>query len=272
MHSIAGLPYQRNVGLDVLRRSKFSTSLKICNFIDDDVKVNPDYFLKAEEIFKSEKPAALGAFDANLPKPMSTWPRRLLGLASHESGRLLKSGIAIAPARIQEVSEVDWVAGHSVAYSWPLITKVGFNQNLRMFGEDVDACIRLREHGRILVHPEFFAFHLADPGQRETVVNAQAFSSGFRWSLATTRKGTVTKYSAMLATIALLFGGIAQALWRRDASSIALGQLKFLARLIAGRRVEQIIWRPSLQDLGSSSIRSPEVHGRLQIYPRESGY
>ena len=51
--SPAGLPYQRNVGLNALK----SESLEFISFLDDDVRVPVNYFAIIREIFDLEKDA-----------------------------------------------------------------------------------------------------------------------------------------------------------------------------------------------------------------------
>jgi hypothetical protein len=247
--SDSGLPFQRNVGMDEITRETFEGSIEICHFLDDDVVINREYFSTVSRIFHDSKPVALGAFDLNLPSNRYTSTRRIFGLVGSRNGELLKSGIAIAPAGVSERAEVDWLPGHSVAYRWPLVQQVGFNSRLRMYGEDVELCLRLREHGHLEVHPEVFVRHYPDKAGRDTRTKVQAFSSGFRWRLATDYPGMVSKRWVLISTAALLAGGLLSEIFGRPSRSVWQGQLLFIWRLLCRMEPEQLIDRPEIATL-----------------------
>lgn len=245
----SGLPFQRNVGMDSLARQDKAKRINICNFLDDDVSFDPAYFDTVAKVFSNLNPVALGAFDSVLPEPKTSTLRRLLGLSGRQSGTLLRSGIAVAPAVVKASRAVDWLPGHSVAYRWPLIQELGFASDIRMYGEDVELCLRLRAYGSLIIHPEVFVQHNPESTGRDAAVAIQAYSSGFRWRLANDHSYCVSKRAVFLATFSLLLGGLAASLLNRTSSAVWKGQAVFLLRLFRRAKVEQLIQRPQVSEV-----------------------
>lgn len=247
--SDSGLPFQRNIGLDEISQITTYSEIKVCHFLDDDVSIRSEYFDVVARIYGELNPVALGSFDINLPNPSVSPIRKLLGLAGDRQGQLLKSGIAIAPALVGQPTEVDWLPGHSVAYRWPLVRDLGFNSSLRMYGEDVDVCMRLRKYGKLFVHPEAYVWHSPEVAGRDASADVQSFSSGFRWKLAKDYPSFVSKRWALITTAALIVGGLYESVRGRMSSSVWRGQLIFLSRLILRTETQQLVERDDVAGL-----------------------
>ena len=239
--SKAGLPYQRNVGIDLIFRG--SDVPTVIAFLDDDITVPFDYFKNvALEFGVNPNALAICGFDTNLKAPRSSRVRRFFGLRGDEDfGRVLNSGIAIPVYEIERLTQVDWAPGHSLNVRADLFNKIRFDSSIRMYGEDIDFCLRLGQAGPIYISPILGVSHNPEPSGRDGTSSAEAFNAGFRYSLATTHPGKVSKAKVLVSSVALCLGYFAQGLLRWNTADLlrSRGLALFLLRVVTGKSVVQ---------------------------------
>ena len=239
--SKAGLPYQRNVGIDFICHGADVPT--VIAFLDDDITVPVDYFKNvALEFGANPNALAICGFDTNLKPPRSSWGRRLFGLREDDDfGRVLNSGIAIPVYEIEKLTRVDWAPGHSLNVRADVFNKIKFDPSIRMYGEDVDFCLRLGQLGPIYISPLLGVSHNPEPSGRDGTSAAEAFNAGFRYSLATTHPGKVSKAMVLVSSVALCLGYFAQGLlrWKTVDLLRSRGLALFLLRVVTGKPVVQ---------------------------------
>jgi GT2 family glycosyltransferase len=242
IRSTPGLPHQRNVGLTLLMDQPSETS-RIVLFLDDDLSVPSHYCENLLDLFRAHKECiGIGGFDLNLRLRASTVFERLFHLrGADDSGALLKSAIAIPPSPTNSLETVDWFAGHSMAFREEIFKSELFNENIRMYGEDVDFLLRASKHGQLATSSKLGVLHEPEPTGREDTKVSEAFNHGFRLSLARAYPDKFSKALVLLSTLCLLVYYLASAALRLDclAWARARGILTFFARFCLSREVVQ---------------------------------
>ena len=159
---------QRNIGIENL-----SPTSEIVFFLDDDVRVDFQYFEKIIENFHDLDVVGVSGLALNTSKPsirntpsgISGYLKRLFFLDSHRDGALLPSAVNI-PVRVQSQTKrvnvkVDWLIGCS-AWRTNILNKVKFDISFtgQSLGEDVLFSAKAREFGCLIVDPDIVVNHL----------------------------------------------------------------------------------------------------------------
>jgi GT2 family glycosyltransferase len=149
LRSAPGLTKQRMVGIQNLNAAS-----DIVHFIDDDVVVEPTYFIELQAAFDA-LPEIVGAGGK-----ITNHPRRIVrrlwiaaGLDSPRQGVMLPSGVHTFMYDADGITAVDWLSGCAMSYRTRVFERLSFDTRLSgaCVGEDVDFSFRaLREGG--LVH------------------------------------------------------------------------------------------------------------------------
>lgn len=241
LRSSPGLPRQRNVGIRWLQENSRKT--EIYAFLDDDVEIGSDYFAKVGEAFSNHRFAMfVSGFDKNLMEPRNSIWSRFFGLrAKEDQGRVLKSGIAIPTYSPKGLVSVDWAPGHSLNMRASILEKFLFNERIRMYGEDVDFCMRVNGVEKIYISSDLGVRHIQESSGREGIAAAEAFNAGFRYQLAIDYPDRVQKGWVLFSSFVLSIGYLLTGLIRLDGVRVQkfLGLSKFFARLLAGKPVVQ---------------------------------
>ncbi|MEY4060438.1 MAG: hypothetical protein RIQ31_100 [Actinomycetota bacterium] len=242
--SEAGLPHQRNVGIDQIIASGFSPNTAV-SFLDDDVQVEDNYLEKVQRIFEKYPDVKfVGGYARGAESEPDNPARRLALLSELEgAGKVLKSGICIAARPRNELEEVTWVPGHSMNAKLEIFSQTLFNPAPRIYGEDVEFQLRLGSAHRIYSSNALPVLHKQAPSNRDQLADLEAYSDGFRWSLARRKLGGVRKWAVLWATLcmALALLGKGVVLRQPDAMQRLKGHVTFLVRVLARRETEQLI-------------------------------
>lgn len=242
VRSTPGLPHQRNVAITYLMGNP-SDSPRIVLFLDDDLSVPSDYCQNLLDLFQANtKHIGIGGFDLNLRIRASTFLERVVHLrGKNDSGAILKSAVAVPPTPKNYLEPVDWFPGHSMAFREEIFKVELFNENIRMYGEDVDFLLRASKHGRLATSSALGVFHKPEQTGREDTKVSEAFNHGFRLSIARTYPERFSAALVLLSTVCLLCYYVVTAALRLDslAWARARGILTFLARYVSGREVIQ---------------------------------
>ncbi len=245
LHSLPGLPHQRNMGIKYLVVNQLLNDNGIVSFLDDDVRVLPDYFEKVSQLF-GENPRAIsiGGYVDEKPKVNSkSLIRRLALLGSRNTGVILKSGFAMAPSPTSEVMETQWIPGGMQNIRFEVFEQELFNGRIRMYGEDVEFYSRILKYGKILCSNQLPVKHLEAVEEKDNLRNVQCFTDGFRWTMASTKRFGVKKYAVLLSTIYLILADLI--LWIVKSNSgnkeSLLGHIDFMSNLIRRAEVQQFV-------------------------------
>ena len=258
IHSLPGLPHQRNVGIDFLKSLPFINQIKIASFLDDDVRVSPNYFETVSQLFNKYQAAiGIGGYCSGEAKVNSkSLMRRLSLIGSRETGVILKSGFAIPPLPTIEVMETQWIQGGAQNLRFEIFESEKFNGQIRMYGEDVEFYSRTSTYGKILCSNQLPVKHLEAIEEKENLRSVESYSDGFRWTMALNNRAGVKKYAVLLTTAYLIIAELF--LWcfsfQETHKQRLLGHIDFILRLAQNAQVQQYVKHAgSGQSLGPSS-------------------
>lgn len=243
LHSRSGLPYQRNVALKFLK-DHWSHEDTV-HFLDDDVRVGDSFVRTARGLLLKNPDAALvGAWDVEAKPPKSSAFRKLTLLGeSSSAGQLLSSGFAVPPTRPENTQFADWCPGFSLNFRVPKLLGFWFDGRYRMYGEDLEACLRLSQIGPILVSNELYLNHIQSLSGRDDSRAIAYYSDAFRWRLSKLEPMRVRRSAVLSSTLALLVGELALSMRSRSRVGLAkaFGHIQFFWDLIRRRVSEQLI-------------------------------
>lgn len=243
LHTLPGLPRQRNCGVNLLR-GEFP-DLQFIHFLDDDVVVKHDYFDVVRHIF-DEFPnvIAVGGHDEELQNTIhSGWIRRILGIGSKLTGVILSSGIAIPPVPTGIVHCCEWLVGGMQSVRAHIFDSISFDSKLRMYGEDLDFYLKASTYGEIVCSSRLPIKHLNDPSNRDSQRQIQRFHNGVRWYFAKKYPDRVIRWKVLLAAVVLGLGEIVKFLNTRRIRHLeaAVGNLEFLFYLAVRKSTLQVV-------------------------------
>ena len=249
LHTPAGLPFQKNKGISEVL--SLENRPKIVSFLDDDVRVDANYFSEVLRLFeKNPEFAAIGGYDvAQGPYPSSRL-RKLLGLSPRDgSGMLLRNGIAIPPVPKKELEIVDWLPGFTTNFRVDVIENFKFDGSVRIYGEEVAFQLQISEAGPIGSSVCLPVVHLQAQESKDQVREIQGYYDGFRWAMAVKYPKRFSKGQVLFAVFSMMVGEMSRWIVRRDDKGREglLGHLDFLKRLIVGedvqQRVNHLFWK-----------------------------
>lgn len=245
IHSLPGLPHQRNVGIDFLKSLLFINQIKITSFLDDDVRVLPDYFETVSQLFNKYQAAiSIGGYCAGEAEVNNqSLARRLSLIGSRETGVILKSGFAIPPLPNSEVMETQWIQGGAQNIRFEIFENEIFNGQIRMYGEDVEFYSRIFKYGKILCSNQLPVKHLQAKEERENLRSVWGYSDGFRWTMALNNRSGVKRYAVLLSTTYLIIAELF--FWccsfQETNKQRLNGHIDFILRLVRNAQVQQFV-------------------------------
>jgi GT2 family glycosyltransferase len=236
-----GLPFQRNVGLEYAfsHLGQFET----LHFLDDDVSIPSTYLEIASQFLQTHDSfAGVGAWDKNLHPRKTNLFWYAFALAQRiEAGRVLRSGIAVAGTQIAQLTQVQWFPGFGMNFRASALKNFRFDGKYRIFGEDVEAHLRLGASHKLAMTPNLWLWHESSPLGREREGDAQYQSDAVRLRLTKQHPESFSKWLVFWATIGLILGETAfGVLGRRPEHWPRVqGHLRFLRDWAAGKVTEQ---------------------------------
>jgi GT2 family glycosyltransferase len=233
------------MGIKYLVQNQLLKDTGIVSFLDDDVRVLPDYFEKVSQLF-GENPGAIsiGGYVDEKPKVNNkSLIRRLALLGSRNTGVILKSGFAMVPSPTSEVMETQWIPGGMQNIRLEVFKQELFNGRIRMYGEDVEFYSRIFKYGKLLCSNQLPVKHLEAVEEKDNLRNVQCFTDGFRWTMASTKRFGVKKHAVLFSTVYLIFADFI--LWIVNSNSgnkeSLLGHIDFMSNLIRRAEVQQFV-------------------------------
>lgn len=157
VHTQPGLPRQRNLGVRIAL-SHFGDSLKALHFLDDDVLIDSTYVGDMSSFLATHPEVVLAA-----PRDLHLQERSTRTLRTRvlkkRSGRVLRTGQAIPPYLIDECTYLEWVPGLAQSFPREVFRSFHFNDQARLYGEDIDACLRISLLGKIAMTDHIHVRH-----------------------------------------------------------------------------------------------------------------
>jgi GT2 family glycosyltransferase len=232
-----GLPRQRNIGIAWIINNK--KSVNVIAFLDDDARIESEYFtIAANHVRMYKKWVAFTGNPVGILRSKPNFLRRIFMLDSKKSGRLLKSGHSTLPNPVKEIESVDWLPGISMFINPKILELEKFNSKLRMYYEDVEMSLRLRNHGAIHVIKKMKYTHLYASEGRESIGSQTFYTLGIKWEIAR----EFPFYLNRLAIIWSVFGSLILGFIslpisqnKRMQIGIIVGNLKFIIFTLFGK-------------------------------------
>lgn len=227
------LPHQRNVGID-------ATHHDIVCFLDDDVALEPDYFLAVGAAFAGDHRQRVGAVGATiLDQP--TRPRlwRLdaaLGLDSSREGAVLRTGRNIRVFTPKpEPLDVEWLAGLAMNFRRAVFARHRPNERLTVEGEDVELTYRVAQDWRLLVLPDARVRHAESQQNRPDRAEAAAQELWVRHLRCAARTGRLRLRWFWLGTALQLVRASVTGIMSSEQRAIARGTVRGVRRVLSSR-------------------------------------
>lgn len=186
-----GLTRQRNFGI-----SKLADDTEIVAFLDDDIKVEPDYFKVLLETYRS-CPDAIGAGGLDLQnnnyfrkepgakynkfkyyeidgwvaaEPLRYKARKLFGLLPSLQPGLIPDfshGRSVLPPT-GKIYEVEHFTGMSMSFRMELFSNIEFSHFFEGYGlyEDFDFCVRALKYGKLYINTNAKVWHFHESSGR----------------------------------------------------------------------------------------------------------
>ena len=241
--SLPGLPHQRNIAIQYIKNQSLLSDEGIVSFLDDDVRVSSNYFEKVRELF-SENATAVnigGYFKDSIPNGKRSLFRRMALTSSSKNGIVLSSGFATLPIPTSKATETKWIPGGAQNIKMGLFHHLLFDGRIRMYGEDLEFCLRASQYGKILCSDELLVTHLAADEAKDDFRSIESFTDGFRWSLAVGKQSNVTKPAVIYSTVLLVFAETFLAIAKIDRGYLGkvCGHFDFFRNVIFNREYQQ---------------------------------
>lgn len=257
----SGLPHQRNVGIQFLSGILDFGSLQVIHFLDDDVNVDEKYFQDSLALI-DENPKFVGI--GALLSPSNTGKRNvvirfLLG-EPKDGGKIGPSGlVSTVSCNTKTLVETEWIAGGAMALRASVFKTFRFDGRRRMYGEDVEASIRLSRYGQIGVGCPLRVQHRSAQEGKPESATASYFQDIFRFELVSLLPDRVRKSRVILASLILAVGEMS---YGRAGRQSSIGHIKFLIDHLLGRELEQenVAW-------GWSDVSGEQADSLTVVFP-----
>jgi len=238
-----GLPHQRNVGVSWVRNNY--PDLELIHFLDDDIIPMSDYFSHVRQICRDfPNVIAVGGFDSELnPEQNRGLMKRICGIGSKNYGVILSSGIAIPAHPRHNIEDSEWLVGGMQSVRTWAFDHVQFDASLRMYGEDVDFYMRIRDLGDVVCSRNLPVKHLNDPSNRDSWREIHLYHNGIRWLLARRYPDRISLIRVLQVALVLALGELVLYMRTHDIRHRAAsrGNVEFLYRIAIGQPVVQFV-------------------------------
>ena len=236
--SLPGLPRQRNIGITKLLEMTRDPSRCIVAFLDDDVVVDKNYFKILGNEIKRDFPFSgiTGQPENKRVFGAKFLVRKFFLMDSKRDGCILPSGHTTTPRAHKSLKHVDWMCGLSMNIPLQILEKIRFDENIRMYGEDIEMSIRLREFGPIYCSSRLRYQHRNAMESRQSAFRVTTYTFGIRWKMSQLYPTIIKKKAiiwSLLGSGVLDFGLLISGKNTKDRISRLLGMAHFLKNIIA---------------------------------------
>ena len=247
--SAPGLPYQRNIGIKHIISTEELNQIELISFTDDDCRLSLDYFhhLSAYASTNSNFSAITGTLAKVRRAKPNLW-RRFFCLDSLANGVVLKSGYTTTVECSNNYCQVEWIPGGSMSIKRNILESIKFDNQLRMYGEDLKMSLKLREHGPLIAISKMEYQHLEATSGKDNLVDVIGFTDGIRWQLSREFPKIILRryilWSINGSVIANSIKYIKSRGGNQESKQILFGHFRFLFRLVSGKSYIQVNQQP----------------------------
>ncbi len=190
-----GLPRQRNLGISKALDLISDTDNTLVAFLDDDVIIDSKYFENLR--FEVSKDFAFAGITGQ-PSEVKKFDfrfriYRFFLMDSKVDGSILSSGLTTVPRASSNLESAEWMCGLSMNIPLRLLKQLRFNESIRMYGEDLEMCLRLREFGPLVCSPILLYTHKYAAQERQNIFKVTTYTLGIRWELSKSYPNTIKK-------------------------------------------------------------------------------
>lgn len=179
--NVKSAAYQRNIGLDLIF-SKSRRNIEVISFLDDDVRVEPDYFELTRAAF-AEDSDAIGFSGLAISQHTNFSYKRPTFLEKRfkrSQGKINRLGINVPITEsLHNKIKVDWLIGCS-SWRFSNLSETRFQSDFKgqSLFEDVIFSYGLSKRGSLYVLPQLRIVHLLTPIERPNI-----FQHSFSWTI-----------------------------------------------------------------------------------------
>lgn len=199
VHTLPGLTLQRNIALGTL-----SDEIQVVHFIDDDVEMEPDYFLQIVKAFEEDaRLVGAGGLIKGGNRKKARLFARLGGRDSVIPGRVLPTGFNIGAHETPFDVDVEWLPGCSMSFRRKSIAGLKFDEGRTGYaiGEDADFGLRALTRGTLRHVHSARLHHHQSPVNRHKRPLLVRMAVAHRWSLAEDKLGRVRRSMVVYGTL-----------------------------------------------------------------------
>jgi GT2 family glycosyltransferase len=181
-----GASVQRNLAIELV-----PDAIDYVLLADDDVVFHPDYVRLLSGVFSADHGRTVAGAAGVARREGSEAPRWLRGYSRlfllggrRAEGRVLASGVNVAPPSEGDCVEADWLFGCAM-YRRSVFAQLRFAEELAGYSlyDDVDFSMRARAAGRLVVCPKARVTHNRSPRMRPDICSAAAMEVTNRYWL-----------------------------------------------------------------------------------------
>lgn len=221
-----GLPLQRKVGYTFLLEN--FPSVRVASFLDDDVSlVEGNYFDTVMKLMNSNQGiVALSGFIKNLQLGVGArFLQWILGTPFLQ-GRVARSGLASLPQpKLDQVlTQVEWCQGGMISIRVTRGIERVFPEHLRMYGEDLEMSLRLKEFGGLAISSLLPVSHANVQLGKKTSDLVAYYSGAAQFGLSKRHPAVVDSKFVFLSMIRLAIANLVAALFLIDGTRLGLAK------------------------------------------------
>ena len=250
-----GLPHQRNVGLSYLLSQQRLDEIACIFFLDDDIDVGVTFFIDAANFLMSEPDLlAIGGCESSTRPTRVTMFRRLFLGEPRGPAQIGPSGLVTVADCKEKLVEADWIPGGAMIIKAKVFDSFRFDGTRRMFGEDVEASIRLAKKGKIAVYSHLDYRHRKVDSGKVSSREASYFSDAFRLELTYLLPMKVKRSRVILASLSLM-------LWDfiRGKQDSSLGHLDFIRDVSTNKKIKRDIVNWGWENIDDEQLGSHKL-------------
>lgn len=221
-----GLPLQRKVGYTFLLEN--FPAVRVASFLDDDISlVESNYFGTVMKLMTSNPEiVALSGFIKNLQLGVGArFLQWLLG-APFLQGRVARSGLASVPQpKLDQVlTQVEWCQGGMINIRVASGIEKVFPEHLRMYGEDLEMSLRLKEFGGLAISSLLPVRHANVQVGKKTPNLVAYYSGAAQYGLSKRYPAVVDSKFVFFSMIRLALANFVGALFLIDGTRLGLAK------------------------------------------------
>ena len=239
IYSKPGLPYQRSVGWETLKSLKNLNALHCVTFLDDDCRVERNFFLALED-WVTKNPDFIGV--TGVPKDSITEKgkviKRIFSLHTNESGKVLRSGFACVPTLN---GSTEWLPGLCMNIKPKYLEFEKFNKKIRIYCEDLEYSLRLLRYGQLKVNSKMIYSHKVSQINRENTYLVTKYTLGMNYWMGKNNYSPIKRPAVLWSSVGIIIIDVLTSAIKLKNFERAKGSLSFLVNLVLKRQIIQEI-------------------------------